>query len=100
MAKTEESKDLWDDMPKRTILAHMEYFKAVSEALTKALDCHIGEHNGSEEENGWLDDFSTSVSKAGKELFTSLASAPQKAVDKYFEEEAKEKPKGRVASKA
>lgn len=93
MAKTaKESRGFWEDMPKRSVLAHMEFLKAVSEAFTKSIDTYIEAHNASEEEeeNRWLRDFPKNASKAGEEMLKSLSKAHQRALDKYFEEEDEE----------
>jgi hypothetical protein len=79
-----------DKAADRTVRAHIEHVKSLSAALNKAADTYLAEHQLSEAEGRWEEDFAANVAEASREFHRTLADSSKRVSDIYFGQEESE----------
>lgn len=78
-----------EDESRRNTLAHAEHFRALGEAITRAVDTYVSAQKASEAElgpQGWRQDLPLNLQDALDEFHRTLSEAPRRAMDVYYAE--------------
>jgi hypothetical protein len=86
MSASKKESPSQNELARRAALGHVQHLKSFGQALTKAAETYVTEHNASEAASDWRDDFRRNLGEANKEFHRSLAAESKKVADVYFGE--------------